>query len=67
MKDFLCRRFLVCFTGFAGHLYGNIPDCDVASKVPMDMVCTRLIQLLQDDDQGVRAKVAKALSYLVMV
>ena len=52
---------------FVGHLYGNLPDGDVASKVPMDTVCARLIQLLQDDDKGVRAKVAKALSYLVMV
>jgi HEAT repeat protein len=52
---------------FSGHLYGNVPDSDVASKVPLDTVCARLIQLLQDDDQGVRAKGAQALSYLVMV
>jgi HEAT repeat protein len=52
---------------FSGHLYGNLPDSDAASEVPLDTVCARLIQLLQDDDQGVRAKVAKALSYLVMV
>jgi len=52
---------------FIGHLYGNLPDSDVASRVPLDTVCARLIQLLQDDDQGVRARGAKALSYLVMV
>lgn len=52
---------------FIGHLYGNLPDFNIANKVPLDTVCARLIQLLQDDDKEVRAKVAKALSYLVMV
>ncbi|PSN35449.1 hypothetical protein C0J52_06619 [Blattella germanica] len=52
---------------FIGHLYGSLADSDVVNKVPMDTVCARLIQLLQDDNHGVRAKAAKALSYLVTV
>lgn len=57
----------MCFIGFSGHLYGNLPDFNIVNKVPLDTVCARLIQLLQDDDNEVRAKVAKALSFLVMV
>ncbi|XP_069674813.1 maestro heat-like repeat-containing protein family member 1 isoform X2 [Periplaneta americana] len=52
---------------FIGHLYGSLSDSEVANKIPLDTVCARLIQLLQDDDPGVRAKAAKALSCLVTV
>jgi hypothetical protein len=67
VKFFLQIQLFAYFIGFSGHLYGNLPDFEIVNKVPLDTVCARLIQLLQDDDQDVRAKVAKALSYLVIV
>ena len=50
-----------------GHLYGSLPNANIANKVPLDTICARLIQLLQDPDKEVRAKVVKSLSYLVTV
>ncbi|KAJ9596476.1 hypothetical protein L9F63_012515, partial [Diploptera punctata] len=52
---------------FIGHVYSCVTDSELVSKVPQDMVSSRLIQLLHDEDQRVRAHVAKSLSYLIMV
>lgn len=46
---------------FLGMMCGHLPS-DVSCKVPLDTVCSRLIQLLKDDSQEVRAKVANSLS-----
>ncbi|XP_046989834.1 maestro heat-like repeat-containing protein family member 1 isoform X1 [Schistocerca americana] len=46
-----------------GLLSGNLP-LDLNNSIPLDTVCSRLLQSLKDENQEVRAKAAEALSSL---